>query len=120
MGIFDGTSYEVEYFRYTGWPPTAPYIVSLNTGLSDEPIFHSISVEGNTVSIFYDADGEVLYAESIDGGGNFDPDVVLGGGGGSGGCAYSHIRHDPYTNSIVAAYAELESGDYNIYVRIKS
>jgi len=120
IGIDKGTSYDIEYFRYDSWPPSAPHTVSLANGLAEEPVFHSISVKGDIVSILYDADGEIRYVESNDGGDNFDPDVVLGGGGGSGGCAYSHIRFDANAQKIVAVYGVMEGGDYNIYARIKS
>lgn len=120
IGIDKGTSYDVEYFRYDDWPPSTAHTISLAIGLTEEPVFHSISVDGDIVSILYDADGEVRYAESTDGGDSFDADVILGGGGGSGGCAYSHIRHDPDAQKIVAVYGVMESGDYNIYARIKS
>ncbi len=116
IGIDKGASYDVEYFRYDSWPPSTAYIVSLATGLTEKPVFHSISVKGDIVSILYDADGEVRYAESNDGGDNFDADVVLG----AGVCAYSHIRHDPNAQKIIAVYGVMESGDYNIYARIKS
>jgi len=119
MGIDHGTDYEVVYFRYDSWPPTAAHTVSLVAGLAQEPIFHSISVENDVVSVLFDADGEVRYIESTDGGDTFGTPDALGGGGG-GVFAYSHVRHDTHGPAVVAAYAKEEDGDYNIYVQLKS
>lgn len=119
LGVDRGSDYEVMYFRYNSWPPSSAHTVTLATGIVAEPVFHSISVEGNTVSILYDADGEVRYAESTDGGDTFGSPEVVAGGGGSGGSAYSHVRRDAFAPALVAAYAQEEDGDYNIYVRLR-
>ena len=116
MARYDGESYSVEYFRYASWPPSSPDKIVLATGLTEVPVFHSISAEGDFVSVLYDADGQVFYAESIDGGDSFSTPVVLA----ESVSGYGHIRRDPARTAVVAAYAKYEGGDYNIYVRIKS
>ena len=112
-----GSYYELQYVQFTSWPPAFFTSSTLESSLAIEPVFHSISAEGPHLSILYDADGEVRYVESNDGGINFSPYETLGSGGNT--YMYSHIRQDPYTNAIVAAYAKEESGDYNIYVQFK-
>jgi len=119
VAIDQGGTYDVQYFRFASWPPSSPDTVALVTGLTTVPVFHSISADGDTVSVLFDADDEVRYVESGNGGDTFEAAEVLGGGGG-GRCAFSHVRIDPYGTSTVAAYAKLEDGDYNIYVRIKN
>ncbi len=115
VGFNRGANNDVQYLRFDTWPPASPTVTSLATGLIDEPTFHSISVEGDVVSVLYDADGEIRYVESTNGGDSFTSDLVL-----SPTSMYSHIRIDGYTDSTVAAYAMDEGGDYNIYVRIKN
>ncbi len=116
MAANRGGSYDVEYFRFDSWPPTTPYTVALATGLIDEPVFHSISADGDAVSVLFDADGDVLYVESADGGDTFGSPEKLG----EGSCAYSHVRRDAFAGGVIAAYAEEEGGDYNIYVRLQN
>lgn len=111
--VFDGTDYAIQYFRYDTLPPTAEHTVMLETGLIDR-MHSSISVNGNLVAILYDADDEVRYVESTDGGNTFGPATVLSAG------YYSHVRIDPLKGKVIAAYAVEESGNMNIYVRIKN
>jgi hypothetical protein len=111
-----GGTYEVAYYRFNALPPDLPHIVLLESGLATEPVFHSISYEEGIVSILYDADGEVRYVESSNGGDTFSDSVVLGNGG-VGAYNYSHVRNDPFSTDLIAAYTKEESGDYNIYIQ---
>ncbi len=111
-----GGTYEVAYYRFNALPPDLPHVVILEGGLTTEPVFHSISYEDGTVSILYDADDEVRYVESSNGGDTFSDSVVLGSGG-VGVYKYSHVRNDPFSTDLIAAYAKEETGDYNIYIQ---
>jgi hypothetical protein len=111
--IADGTDYTIQYFRYDALPPTEEHIVTLDSGLTNR-MHSSISVNGNLVAVLYDADDEVRYIESTDGGDTFGEVTVLSAG------YYSHVRIDPLSGKVVAAYAVDEEGSMNIYVKIKN
>jgi len=121
IAVDTGSGYEMKYIRFDGWPPLISIETIFGGTITAVPTFHSISVEGDMVSIFYEADGKVWYVESNNGGLSFGTPLMLGegGGGGGGGCSYTHIRRDAYSAKVVAAYAKEESGDWNIYIRMK-
>ncbi|MFH1515826.1 MAG: hypothetical protein ABIG42_10255, partial [bacterium] len=114
MAVEDGAGFDLEYFRYATLPGTE-YAVTIEQDMAGHS-FHSISVEGNMVSVLYDADGAIKYVESTDGGNTFGAADVLEGAD----CMYSHVRRDAYSDTVVAAYSKFEDGFYNIYIRKKN
>ncbi len=114
VATYDGVDYDLVYFRYDAWPPVSAHTVELASGLTEIPTFHSLSVEGGTVSLLYDADGDVRYVESSDGGDTFGSPETL-----STGSMFSHIRRDFNSSRVVAAYSKEEGDDWNIYIRLK-
>jgi hypothetical protein len=114
MGLDKGGTYDVVYFRFDNWPPSSPTLVTLETGLTQEPVYHSISAEGDNISVLYDADGQVFFDESTDGGDTFVGRTSFGPG------MFSHIRNDANRSTLMAAYAVDEGSDYNIYVRVRN
>ncbi|MFH1676364.1 MAG: hypothetical protein ABIC40_04990, partial [bacterium] len=56
MSRTDGDTFSVEYFRFDSWPPSSPYKITILSGITEVPFYHSISAEGDTVSILFDVD----------------------------------------------------------------
>jgi hypothetical protein len=116
---FDFTTADIEYFRYDDWPPSLEHRVTLEPAIPIPSVFHSISSNGGLVSVLYEANSEIRYAESNDGGNTFSPPETIGGGaGGAGTC--SHVRINPAGPKVIAAYCVEEDGYYKIYTRIKT
>lgn len=113
MSKYDGTSYSYEYFRYESWPPLLHQITILENGIGTEG-YMSVTSDMDHVAILYDADGTVSCSESLDGGMTINNVDVL-----ASDSTYSHIRKDSAGGKLIAAYAKMEDGDYNIYIRIK-
>jgi hypothetical protein len=115
MTVDYGSNFNLEYFRFDSTPPSTPQRTTIYQ-FHGNNIFHSISVDGDKVSIAYDADGDVLYAESLDGGDTFTTwaDTLS-----AGDSMYSHVRRDQAAGKVVAAYAKKFGTDYDIYIRIK-
>ncbi len=120
VGVENAGVYDVRYLKFDSWPPSSPASTDLATGLIGTPTFHSISSNGDQISVLYDADGEIVYKISSDGGTSFGPPEVLAGSTDGDPAKNSHIREISTTNSTIAAYALMEDGDYNIYIRTRS